>query len=425
MKILFVHETCGYHGGVEQHVADVCQGLAARGHSCHLAYGRRGARDAAGFAALFTSAAAVADLAPDAPGRRDAPRLAQLARRLGPDVIYLHKVARLPEDLPPGPRVARMIHDHDLCCPRRHRYHPLTGRICDLPAGWWCALEGAFLGRSPEGRLRLDPIGPKLREIEGNRRLPAVLVGSRYMRRSLIQQGFDPQRIHRLPPVGPWAVEAPDPLPEAPRILFVGQLIRGKGVDLLLDALARLSAPFEATLVGAGNAEGALRAKAAELGLAHRIRFEGWVDHAALDRLYRRARVVVVPSRWPEPFGMVGLEAMHHARPVVAFDVGGISDWLTHGITGLTAPEQDVGALAAALDHLLADTPAAQRMGEAGRRQVLSQFRFEDHLDRLEAILSGASPDHAGEVWDRSAQGSAPRRPRRGRPQPWGGAATP
>ena len=100
------------------------------------------------------------------------------------------------------------------------------------------------------------------------------------------------------------------PLPDTPNILYVGQLIRGKGVDTLLKAQAilnrQLTVPIPLHILGAGNDEQRLKSLAVELGLADSVVFKGWVAHENLVGYYDAASLVVVPSRWPEPFGMVG-----------------------------------------------------------------------------------------------------------------------
>ena len=89
---------------------------------------------------------------------------------------------------------------------------------------------------------------------------------------------------------------------------------------------------------------------------------------------WMRASVAVVPSVWPEPMGRVAIEAMLAGRAVVASDVGGLRDVVTHGVTGLTVPPGDPGALAAALDDLLDDPEKRRRFGAAGQ---LHARRFE------------------------------------------------
>ena len=381
MRILFVHERIGFRGGAEQNVYEAAAALRERGHVCALAWGGEEGRDAERFAEAFDACF----------GFDDDAAFAAFAEDFRPDTAYVHLLPRLPQTIP-APRVVRMVHDHDLCCPRRHKYYAWTGRVCRCRASLRCWLDAAFLARAPSGRLgvRWVDLGAHARERRRNQGLDALLVGSRFMRDELVMNGFPAARVHVLPPVVRMADAGATPVPRERRVVFVGQLIRGKGVDLLLRALARVRRPFEAAIVGAGAAEARLRALAHRLGLAERVSFEGWVAHDGIGAHYARARVVAVPSRWPEPFGMVGLEAMRHGRPVVAFAVGGIPDWLEHGRTGLLAPEQNVAALADALERLLTDDALAARMGEAAAKRARSVYDFEDYVRRLERRLSGA-----------------------------------
>jgi glycosyltransferase involved in cell wall biosynthesis len=209
------------------------------------------------------------------------------------------------------------------------------------------------------------------------------------MREELLQNGFPGQKVHILPPVVRMKDCAASAIPSEKRVLYVGQLIRGKGVDLLLHALRRLSCDFTATIVGAGNAQGKLEALCRGLGLGDKVQFRGWVSHEEVSQHYADAKVVVVPSRWPEPFGMIGLEAMHHGRPVVAFRVGGIPDWLEDHVTGLLVPEQDVDGLARSVEQLLMDTELAERLGRKAYERVRDRFSFDEYVTKLESHLRG------------------------------------
>lgn len=391
MRILFVNEKCGYFGGVEQNIAHTARGLAERGHECYLAFGSRTSRSASDYESLFRGCFRCSELCVEGEASVGEP-LSAIRERLHPDVTYLHKVASL--DVASlargGERIVRMIHDHDLCCPRRHKYSLWTGRVCERSAGWRCWLDGAFVARSSAPwRVRWASIPASLDRMRANRGLDAILVGSRFMRDELRMNGFPESRVRIVPPVVRFArVESAPPPPDL-RILYAGQLIRGKGVDLLLQALSRLTGDFLLTLVGDGNARTRLETLSRRLGLSSRVRFEGWVDPDRLGDHYRRSRIVVVPSRWPEPFGMVGLEAMHHSRAVVAFDVGGIRDWLEPELTGLLVPEQDTQRLARAIERVHHEDGLAESMGRRGRRRVEERFSFEGYLDELLGALAG------------------------------------
>lgn len=402
MRILFVSEKCGYFGGVEQNVADTADGLRGRGHACTLAYGTVTERDADRYAALFEGCLRCPELCLQVPDRTDY-TFAEVLNLVIPDVIYFHKVSRLPLwGASRGVRTVRMVHDHDLCCPRRHKYFAFSGRVCHHKAGWRCWADGAFLNRDKASwtGFTLAGVGHKLKEMRRSQLLDRLLVGSRFMREELLQNGFPAEKVHILPPVVRMEGRSPSAVPDEPRILYVGQLVRGKGVDLFLRAVRKMSCDFTAIIVGTGNAQEELKALCRRLGLADRVRFLGWVGHEGIGTLYSWTKVVAVPSRWPEPFGMVGIEAMRHGRAVVAFDVGGIPDWLEHGVTGLLVPEQDTAVLADSLERVLTDTERAATLGRNAYERVQARYSFEQYLDRLESHLCGSqssSPKLRGE----------------------------
>jgi glycosyltransferase involved in cell wall biosynthesis len=132
------------------------------------------------------------------------------------------------------------------------------------------------------------------------------------------------------------------------------------------------------------------RALVDRLSLTPRISFVGRLSDGELDAWYSRSRVVVVTSMVAESFCMVGIDAMAHGRPVVAFDVGGIREWLEDGVTGFAVSRGDSRALAAAVRRLLAEPGLAERFGEAGRERVDHRFRRATHVAGLLGTLEAA-----------------------------------
>jgi len=263
MRILFVNEKCGYFGGVEQNVADTAAGLRERGHECHLTYGDATGRDAHAYRGQFDGRYMCGDLATMA-NEIYSLRFTEVLREVDPHVVYVHRVPSLAmfDPLLDQWRIIRMVHDHELCCPRRHKYFTLSGRVCRYPAGWRCYKDLAFLAPADKSVLgvRFVSIQAKIAEMRRNQRLDALLVGSRFMRDELVSNGFSEDKVHVVPPVVRMNHPVPIPVPEDPRILYVGQLVRGKGVDLLLRAVAKLSVDFSLTIVGDGDAEMSLKA---------------------------------------------------------------------------------------------------------------------------------------------------------------------
>ena len=391
MRVLIANDKRGYFGGVEQCVSDSVRGLAARGHACHLVYRSSTGRGLERFDQSFASVHACRELGAEAP--EQPVELSEVVRRVRPDVVYVHKVESIAPllELVGRTSVVRMVHDHDLVCPRRHKYDAFTGYTCQRAAGLRCLLDLAFVERAAGTGVAFVNVAARLRELARHRTGLRLLVGSRYMRQELLRNGCDPAGIRVLPPCVDVRDAPAAPLPEEGRLLYVGQLIRGKGVDLLLSALARLGEGYRLDVVGTGNAAPALIETARKLGIDRRVTFHGWTDGPAVSAHFQRARIAIVPSRWPEPFGMVGVEAMAHGRAVVAYDVGGIRDWLDHAETGLLVPEQDVAGLASAIDRLHRVPGLAEAMGEAGRRRYERDYRYAELVRRLEAELEAAA----------------------------------
>jgi glycosyltransferase involved in cell wall biosynthesis len=178
---------------------------------------------------------------------------------------------------------------------------------------------------------------------------------------------------------------------DAVKILFVGRLEARKGIDVLLDCVETVTEEHpDVTFLIAGDdtlpSPGPMSYRAAfeqtrPGSVVSAVRFLGPVEDAELYRLYDDCDIVVVPSRF-ESFGLMLLEAMIFAKPVVAARVGGMAEIVVDGETGLLVSPGEPGPLAAALSRLIASAPLRRAMGDAGRRL------FEDRYTRR-AMVSG------------------------------------
>ncbi|MCF7985459.1 MAG: glycosyltransferase family 4 protein [Thiohalocapsa sp.] len=380
---MHVNQKAGFFGGVERILYDIASGLCAEGHPQALLHGEPDADRK--FCTPFES---VGTLHEDVESTIGA---------FGPDVLLVHKVAD-DEVIPLLSRACptvRMIHDHDLVCLRRHKYFPISDGICDLPAGISCYTRLCFVTRAPSGSrwpVEFRRVSDRKRAIFAHRDVRRFVVGSRWMRQELVVNGVDKERVDIHPPI-PRSLQSAValPAPGTAEVLYVGQVIRGKGVDLMLRALARLHRAWHATIVGTGNHLEACKQLARQLGVSERVSFVGWVDHESLESYFAGAAVAVVPSRWPEPFGMVGIEAMARGRPVVGFAAGGITDWLFHEVNGLLAPPADVAMLATHLDRLLSEPALAERLGAEAARIVKENYRHERFLGGLMSTFERAA----------------------------------
>jgi glycosyltransferase involved in cell wall biosynthesis len=386
MKLLFVHHKLGEFGGAEANIQLTAAELERRGHSSALLYCRGTGRDEGTWRKPFHDSFLL-----PAMGQSEAAQA--VLERFQPDAIYLHNLENLDvlEALLRAPvPVVRMVHDHSLYCMRSYKYNYFTRHICTRPASWRCVFPclASIARGEPGGRpLRWVSYARKRREIRLNQQCACHIVYSQYLKDELVRNGFDPARIQIFVPLRvPGDDETESNFSDRNIILFAGQLIRGKGVDALLLALAQVRVPFTAIILGDGNQRAACERLSARLGLTDRVQFRGYVPHAELRQYYREATVFAFSSLWPEPFGMAGPEAMCHGIPVVAFDAGGVREWLHDGYNGYLAPWNDTATFAARLEELLTNKARARQLG----RQALDWVQRYDaprQVAMLESIF--------------------------------------
>ena len=259
------------------------------------------------------------------------------------DEIVVHKcsdVATL-EKFPPE-KTVYYVHDHEPICPRGYAYTPLK-RNCTRAGGVWPCLFCAPACRS--WKAALGRVFSQSRRIAAMSRFKKIVVISEFMKSRLVANDIPAEKIVVEPPkISP--AEVAEMAEGSVDLLYVGQLIRGKGVHLLLEAMAKMKSHRTLDIVGTGNMEGELKAIAERLGLKGRVRFNGFQDSP--QEWMRRAACVVVPSFWQEPYGLVAAEAVALGRPVVAFAIGGLPEACQGKAT--LVPPGDIDALAKALE---------------------------------------------------------------------------
>jgi glycosyltransferase involved in cell wall biosynthesis len=223
----------------------------------------------------------------------------------------------------------------------------------------------------------------------------AILVASEHMRREFQQHVPEPDKVRMVPlpmTVSAEAAFAPAKI-ERGRILFVGRLIDLKGAKHLIEAIPRaeskLGFRLSLTVAGDGPERGKLQDMARRLGLT--AEFVGWVQAGLKMDLLRQADLLAIPSLWPEPFGLAGIEAGRMSVPAVGYAVGGIPDWLIPGRTGELAPGDPptVQGLADAIVRALAKPDHYAKLCR-GASEAASRYTLEAHLAKLEPILCAA-----------------------------------
>lgn len=372
------------NGGVAAYVRSLVDAQRGAGHEVMVIHGD-------GAVAGGPTIAGVGGFADHLAPRSATTRVLDMLDSFAPDVVHVHSCNNF--DLERAVRrrhpTVKTLHVFDFC-PTNTRFHHLNGQLCTHSTSWLCVprmgYKRCLLDKRPAVMWRLYR-----RAVEANRHnrsYSTLVVASEFVRRQSVAAGYPADRVRAIPYFTPVPPACPPPPAGAGTVLFSSRVVREKGLHVLLRALAAVARPWRLLVAGDGVDRQQAEATARRLGLGDRVSFLGWLGRGAVARCHAEATVVAVPSLWPEPFGIVGLEAMAHARPVVAFAVGGIPEWLDDGETGFLVAPGDIGAMADRLTRLLDDRNLAASLGARGRARVERDFSAAGHLERLLAIYT-------------------------------------
>lgn len=376
-KILFINQHAGYIGGLEKYISVVSELLREQGFETSLLYVER-VKEFDRFAESFDEVYNMEES-----GKFGAEEFA---------LSTLHKISspEMLERMAAKFAPTAFIHDHDYFCPKGFKYFPYKRANCPRAySGIFC---GACASLVPP-RHMTDGFAAMLeknfhRSMALNaaiKKCPRFVVLSEFMKKGLLKNGIPEEKTRVIHPYVelPPATEKPEN--KIPEIVFAGQQVISKGVHLLIDAAAKMKSDAKIRILGSGPRLEYFKQMSADRGLSEKISFEGWVDDA--DRFFARADVAVFPSLWQEPFGLSGVEAMSRGTPVVAFDVGGVSEWLKDGENGLLVPERDTAAMAHALDRLIGNPEERKAMGNRARSCVAQNYSKGNFSENFKSLL--------------------------------------
>ena len=403
MRILHVINNGSTCGGAERLTADLVRAQRAGGHSVHVLAGDRPgpgewfadstwpvrtARGPARVRNFYFNEGARAAL-------RD-----QLTR-FAPEVVHLHTIGLLSAGALPllrGTPTVLTVHGPEY-------FVAGTVRYCLPPAYFRRAdrVHGRLNARGITAYAWGGVVTGGLSRWLLRRHVNVFTAPSSYMA-GLVERSLGPARIIpnglddgfraavRARPAGP-----PGP---GPHLVTAGRLEDVKGVQVVLSAMPAILAAHPGarlTVLGTGTMDEHLRRMAGELGVGSAVRWGGWSAPATMATALAAADVAVVPSIWPESFGLTALEALAAGCAVVAADGGGLPDLVRPGETGLLVPPGDAPALAAAVLSLLADPARRARLAAAGRR-LADQLTLTAYADAVEAAYHDAGAVRRSEV---------------------------
>jgi glycosyltransferase involved in cell wall biosynthesis len=390
MRILFSNDGVSDVGGVQTYLDSVIGPLEARGHAVAFAYCTdSGTADAAGVSRRLLR------FHLDAARGREA---FDGIRRWAPDVCYSHNMHDLgiDRDLAGIAPVVKFMHGYFGTCIGGSKMHEFpTPVVCDRVFGPACAV--LYLPRRC-GRLSAPLLVDQWRWAIDQRSLfgayAAIVVASDHMRREYVRNGCDPARVHVNPlfPTNPVDRET-SPTPAGDHVVFLGRMTKLKGGDLLIRSVGRartvLKRPIRLTMAGDGPQRETWEALALRMNVP--AAFTGWLSGDDRWTLLRSASLVALPSLWPEPFGLVGLEAGALGVPAIAVEAGGVTEWLRPGVNGVcVAQPASSRSFGDALASLLGDRDRLASL-RAGAHRIAQEMTLGAHVDRLETILRAAN----------------------------------
>ena len=398
MRIIHINDKLTLSGGVEVYISQVCK----------LQQERRWKADWVAITREGSNRVRIESADPELCwegqiGELGASCLARIVADETDCVFHVHSLSepKVLEQLFALAPVVRKMADPRMVCPGNGKFWLKSEVICVKPMGLHCLLHAytqKCCNRHPK-RLIKAFASARYEMMHASRKYAKILANSSYSQELLLEMGVPADKIKVL-----WNFTAERPMDGcrgegSTNIIYIGRLSRTKGVHFLIRAFGQVLDEFpEARLkiLGDGIDGNYFRELTKELDLEKSVEFLGWADRALVTAELQTARVMAFPSIYPEAFGISGLEAMVHGKPVVGFDVGGVGDWLKHEKNGILVEPKNTRGLADGLKQVLRDPDLAERMGRAGRTLVMELFSPEVHLNALEEVYREVTATFGG-----------------------------
>jgi glycosyltransferase involved in cell wall biosynthesis len=408
VRVLQVNKFVYRRGGAEGYMLDLATLLRDDGHTVEFFGMQHPRNDDVAYASRFpTEVAFDADAVGLAARSRSVARMmwssstahgiAAVIDDFRPDVIHAHNVYHQlsPSVLRPGHRrgipTVMTAHDYKLVCPT---YQLLANGVpCEacLPKKFHRAVSQRCRNQSvvASGMMALElSVHTALGLYDA---VDVFLCPSEFLRTMLERGGIPAHRLHLLRNFAdPRDLgHPPKPVPGS-GFLAAGRLAPEKGFDLAIRAVAAAGPDIRLRIAGEGPDGARLRTLANELAPGQ-VEFLGWCERATVAELLRRSAAALVTSTWYENQPLAVLEAFASRTPVIATRIGGLTELVEDGTTGLLVAPGDVAGMAGALRRIQDDPEGARRMGDAAATYVRRVHNPRDHVDELLEVYARAA----------------------------------
>jgi glycosyltransferase involved in cell wall biosynthesis len=385
MKIVQISKECSSNGGVGTYVCNLISALESAGPDVSIIHSDLNAdcslkRTHQFYIKNFDR------YAPKKLSEQSATLVMKILKGIDPDIVHVQGCNNfyLESEIRRKFYAIKTLHAYDFC-PSGNKFHHASQKICVHPTGALCVPRMIFKRclSSKRPNVIWNYYRRAVKANKNNSEYKKLIVASEYVKMQAIASGYPADQIEvipyytKLPSINPVSGLSEN------KILFIGRIVPEKGLKKLLIAFSQLQTSAQLIIAGDGGDLSKIKTFSRKLGIANKVCFSGWAEADQKDEFYRNASVVVIPSVWPEPFGIVGIEAMSYARPVVAFQTGGVAEWLEDRKTGFLIPAYDVSEMSKKIDLLLQQKELTIQMGVLGRAKVEQQFSESHHIQQL------------------------------------------
>ncbi|MEK7105171.1 MAG: glycosyltransferase [Patescibacteria group bacterium] len=394
MKILQLNKFYYHKGGAERYLLELSDLLTRHGHEV-IPFAMADARNIeTPYSKFFVSPVETREVKGGVIGLKTlgrmiysfeaARKLRALLKTTRPDVAHVHNIytqispSVLDVLKSEGIPIVHTIHDYDLIAPNYMLWH--NGRIENLSRKSLLNLTLSKFHKDSRRASFAQALAFKLHHWRQSykRTVNRFLPSSDFVWNEHTARGF-PRGHASILPLFTDAVNQAPRFDDDGYVLYVGRLVPEKGVEVLLRAMQELpNVPCK--IVGTGPEEIQLHIMGDRMP---NVTFEGYQSGSTLWDLMRGARAIVVPSLWQEVFGLVAIEAMALGKPVIASDVGALSEIVADRVSGLLVPPGSVPALKGAIARVAEDPIFATQLGRAGRQRAEQKYSPEGHYQKL------------------------------------------
>jgi glycosyltransferase involved in cell wall biosynthesis len=300
-----------------------------------------------------------------------------------PDLVHFHNIFYecSPSVLLAGKKIPKImtIHDYAMICPLCTKIKP-NKNACYNKFGIKCI-------KCIGVKFFYEFLKRKIHQIFLSK-INHFITLSKYMKKE-VRKNFSEIKINNLS----CGLELFDyyPIKNYETLLYIGRLSPEKGVDFLIKSFSKISNKFnniKLIIIGEGSEKKSLESLTKRLNLSEKINFLGKVNHSKIINFYKNSTLIIVPSIWPEPFGLIGPEAMSVGRPLIATNLGGIPEWLMDKKTGYLVKPKDINSLAGKIIKLLSNKEIINKMGIEGRKKAINSFSIKIYVKKIETIYN-------------------------------------